>query len=62
MSNKLYTLISSLVTLAAGTAIALLNYFQPAHLTAIEDSIITAQGAIIIILGNFADKIELKKK
>ena len=61
MSNKLYTLISTIVTLAAGTAVAFLNYFQPAHLTAITDSIVIAEGAIIAILGNFANKIELKK-
>lgn len=56
MSNKLYVLICTLTSAIAAGAIGLVTYFAPEAATPINSSISIAEGAIIAIVGNFANK------
>lgn len=62
MSKKLYGLISTLVELTGGIAIALISYFQPTNWAAINGAILIAIPAINDILLKFVDDTKLSKK
>ena len=53
MSKKMYLLVSSLVTAAAGAAVAIVTYIEPAHAGAINAAIGVAEGAVVTICGLF---------
>lgn len=53
MSKKKYLLVSSLVTDAAGAAVAIVTYIEPAYAGAINAAIGVAEGAVVTICGLF---------
>jgi hypothetical protein len=53
MSKKFYALLSTITTAISAVAIAIVTYFTPEHMAAINASIPVLEGAIITIAGNF---------
>lgn len=60
MTTKLAVLISTLITLVSGAAIAFVTYFEPANAAVINSAIEIASGAAITIVNLFAVN-EVKK-
>lgn len=56
MSQKTFNLVSTITTSIAAIAIGIVTYIKPQYATAINDSIVIAEGAVIAICGNFVDK------
>ena len=53
MSQKTFNLVSVVTIAVASVAIAVVDYIGKGPVTAIQDSINIAQGAVIAICGNF---------
>lgn len=62
MSKKLAALIGGLTTAAAGAAIAIVTYFAPENMGAINASISVVEGAVITIVGLFSGNTTVAKK
>lgn len=61
MSKKLFTLISIIIAAVQSVSIGLVDYFECAHATAIDESITVAGTAIVTICGLFTVNEEVKK-
>lgn len=60
MTTKLAVLVSTLITLVSGAAVAFITYFEPANATVLNSAIDIASGAAITIVNLFAVN-EVKK-
>lgn len=56
MKRSTFNLISTITTSVAAIAIGVVTYLKPQYATAINDSIVIAEGAVIAICGNFVTK------
>ena len=62
MSKKLFTLISIIVAAVQSVSVGLVDYFDVAHATAIDESIVVIGTAIVTVCGLFTQPQEVSKK
>ena len=61
MSKKLFTLISIIVAALQSVGVGLVDYFEVAHATAIDESIVIIGTAIVSVCGLFTVNEEVSK-